>query len=344
MKSLFIIGAHASSLEKQRLLSECITALKEMGMDIMVTSHTVLPESIINSVQYYVYDADNRFNDSDNIFYWSTLRNITIKMRANSAYEHAFIKNVRNALYLAKANEYDFFYWTDFDNIFSKEDINKLLELRNTMVCENKKFIFFKPKDAAWQIKFVSLFDIYYESLLFGGMVDDFLKHIDLYLPKSLETHNRKFGKIEEDRPACMEHYLYAAFNGNKYNSVIIEEFIKNYCGTSKINSASSNAESGIRCMVLPANDGKYYLLTINYNTLPYEFKIHINGVKTNEYTLYDTPTEHLAHAFKIIELKEYCEIFVEMYYNDKLIKTWMLNYEEKGLSKYEYNGSIEIR
>lgn len=343
MKSLFIIGAHANSVEKQRILSDCIDAVKLTGFDIMVASHTALPEYIVKKVNYYIYDSDNRFNNADRVHYWSKIDNITIKTWAKVAYDYPFIRNIRNALSLASAHEYQFFYWTDFDNIFSEEDINKLQELKNQIIQNNKNFIFFKPQNAVWEIGCVTMYDVYYETFLFGGKTEHFIQKFDKYFPKSLKEYNEKFGTLIEGRPACAEHYIYAAFEEEKDSSIIIDSFVKDYFKSSNINQSSSNSHSGIKCIILPANNGKHYLFIANYNLLKYLYTVYINNTKLHEFVLFDDPDNHLRNAFRLVELEKDCKISVEIHSGSTLVQVYNLHYTVDNLNEYQKDGSIII-
>lgn len=339
MKSLFIIGAHADTPEKEILLDRCIDTVKSIGFDIMVSSHVVLPSHIIKKINYYIYDSDNTFNTATGTYYWSKANNITITIPAKVAHDYPFIRNVRNALYTANANEYEFFYWTDFDNILSDEDINKLQKLKDDMVEQNKKFIFFKPENAFWQVDNDPMYGVYYETFLFGGVLVDFINYFDAHFPKSLDAYNAVFGEMQLQRPACAEHYMYCAFKDYAHQSIIIPQFVKEYLNTSRINQ-STNAKSGLRCMILPSNTGKHYLYITNSNVAPYTFCVYINGDKIKELSL---ANEHIINSYELIELTDYCEINVKIYSAETLIKDYVLHYDADKFDEYLSNGNIHI-
>ena len=75
-RDIICITAYVNNEERKNLLKECITACRKFGMDILVASHSVLTEDIIKMVDYYVYDADNRFNNGGHIILWKQFPNM----------------------------------------------------------------------------------------------------------------------------------------------------------------------------------------------------------------------------------------------------------------------------
>jgi hypothetical protein len=61
MKDLILITAFCNTTEKENYLRNLVSVIKkESNFDILITSHSVLPEDIINSVDYYFYDKENK--------------------------------------------------------------------------------------------------------------------------------------------------------------------------------------------------------------------------------------------------------------------------------------------
>jgi hypothetical protein len=53
MKDLILITAFCNTTEKENYLRNLVSVIKkESNFDILITSHSVLPEDIINSVDY----------------------------------------------------------------------------------------------------------------------------------------------------------------------------------------------------------------------------------------------------------------------------------------------------
>lgn len=338
MKSLLYITAYAPTVDKQELLMRCIESCKALGVDILISSHAPLPEHIIRSVDYFIYDTDNRFSKSEGICFWKQVGNTTINIFGKKSHEFPIIKAIRNALYIAKGNGYEFMYGTDFDNIFSAEDIEKLIELKNRVVMEDKEVFFFYPPDASWILDGVSLKGIYYDIYVFGGYTNTILDAFDSYFPKTLEEYNDTLGHMVPNRPQCLEHYFYNAFQGVREKTLTINSYVKEYLTSSIINASTLNSTS---CWILPASDGKHYVYMTNDNVEDYTFNVLVDDVHRMALSLNGRTIEQ---SFHLMELTEDCSIRVEVYNLDNLINTHYLEYRVHDTDKYVKDGNIQIK
>lgn len=61
MKDLIIIGAYCPDNERQEILYNCVNSLQKLrkDFDILITSHTIIPEHIIKKTDYIFYDSNN---------------------------------------------------------------------------------------------------------------------------------------------------------------------------------------------------------------------------------------------------------------------------------------------
>ena len=179
MKNLFIIDTYPSTKKQQVLLDRCVDKLKNFGFDIMIVSHISIPEEIQKKVDYVIFDSDNSFLPSDKTpFFWLSLFGNRFRV-FNSGHTLAITRNMQNALLMAKSNGYDFFYFLEYDVLIEESDMGKLLDLRDTMITQNKKMIFFEPAD------FYECNSHVYETLFFGGDVNYFLSKF--IPPKNIE-------------------------------------------------------------------------------------------------------------------------------------------------------------
>lgn len=343
MKSLFIIPTHAPNIAKQNLLLKCIDALKaaESNFDIMITSHTPLPENIISKVEYYIYDNDNRFSNASGSIFWTYVQDFTVLRFGKYSHEYPIIRLVRNSIHLAKANEYKFFFSTDFDNIYSVEDIKKFIELKDRMMAANKEFIFFNPPNAVWVVDHIPLYGIYYDLTNFGGSVDKFLELFDNYFPKTLEEYNKKLGHIKPGRPQCLEHYFYDAFKSAKHNTLVLDQYVKEFVNNSELNKSGL---ANVQSMILPGEDGKYYLYMINFNTEPYVFNLRIDGQQIESYELYSQNNEKSRNTSgKLIELNKSCDINVEVFKDGVYVDEHQMTFDINDTKKYKDLGIIKF-
>lgn len=183
MKNLFIIDTYPSTEEQKKLLIECINRLKNVGFDIMIVSHISIPEEIQSMVNYVIFDSDNSFLPGERTpFFWVSLFNNIFRV-FNSGHSLAITRNMQNALLMAKSAGYDFFYFLEYDVLISETDINKLINLKDTMKIEGKKMILFEPEN------FYECGSHVYETLLFGGEVEYLLSKF--LPPKNIEEWDK---------------------------------------------------------------------------------------------------------------------------------------------------------
>lgn len=151
-KDAFIISSYANTDEKLQVLKECINQIKKFGTDIILVSHFPLPQEIYSSAKYYVYDEDNSFIPKK--YYARTTGLCTwfsVGDRIFYFYDdfHALpiVRNIKMGVSIAKVFGYEFFYYTESDNIFSEKDFSKLDSMKEKTVYSGKKMCFFKNEN-----------------------------------------------------------------------------------------------------------------------------------------------------------------------------------------------------
>lgn len=331
------ITAYVNNEERKQLLKECITSCKRLGMDVLVVSHSILSEEIIRMVDYYVYDADNRFSNGKGIILWKSVSNKRINIFSNHTHEYPIVRLMRNMLHTAKANGYKFFYAVDFDCIISDKDINKLLDLRLTAKNNNKDFIFFHPENATWELDGEQVRGVFYDLYVYGGNIDDFLKVFDGYFPYTLEEFDETLSFVAKGKPQCLEYYFYDAFKTRKLSTLIINSYVKDYLNTSEINK--SVLDKPPKITILPGDDGKHYLYLGNDNVIDYKFVVNING-ECSEHIINGRQIEY---SYYLKELTEDCTIKVELYQGHDTTKTYNLEFKKDWHDKYTTNGLVNI-
>ena len=220
MKQIIVIGTYPSSFEKEKVLSECIDRLSNIGYDLMVVSHYPLPSYIQEKVNYCIYDKENIFLPFElTPSYWFG----TDLYHAEVFNEGHFLtcsKNMFTALNLVKALNYDFFYYMESDNFLESEDIQKMEILKESMFKQEKHMIFFKQEDGGSST---------YNTLLFGGKPDYFVNNSSL--PLSLEDYKTNIGPFW-----TIEKVFHYHLGKDENDFVIISQDIQLYFSHSKMN------------------------------------------------------------------------------------------------------------
>lgn len=123
MKSIIIIGAHCPDEEREKLLYQCVESVQGLknDFDVMVSSHTHIPEYISNLVDYVFYDKNNELitdHDYLNKPWFSPLDNITINSSLVTNYSTylAAYRIFIGSLGLSKVMGYKKVHWIEYDS------------------------------------------------------------------------------------------------------------------------------------------------------------------------------------------------------------------------------------
>ena len=87
----------------------------------------------------------------------------------NGGHTLPICRNMFNSIKFVEDNYYDFFFFLEFDNLFSESDLLKLDSFREQMIENNQELLFFRPESFRECDSYV------YETLMFGGCPKFFL-------------------------------------------------------------------------------------------------------------------------------------------------------------------------
>ena len=328
---IIIIDCYANHEEKYKILRECIAKLKLLGHHIMVTSHSVLPEDIVRSVNYYIYDHDNTFSDVYGLANW-WFANYHYEIHVNvrppafslKGHEYPIIRAIRNALNLAIANGYDTFCFTEFDNIFSDSDLVKIDAILNDLNPRDKKFFFFEVGNDDT--------DKCIETCFFAGYSSDFLKIFNLYFPSSIEVYNEIFSK---KYPFNLERFFYEMMRSHVNHFKPVRAVSATYFdGDGKNISHVQDAHAWI----LSDHSGGYYIVVSNHNKQDYKIKITIDGQVVHE-------NKFCGVVYPALKLKSEGNYIVEYFsITDILLKTITINFDLSNKLDYDAQGIIKFK
>jgi hypothetical protein len=259
MKQIIVIGTYPSSPEKEKILSECIDRLSNIGYDIMVVSHYPLPTYIQEKVNYCIYDKENIFLPTElTPSYWFET-NIFHTEIFSEGHLITCSKNMFTALNLANALKYDFFYYMESDNFLESEDIQKMETLKESMFEEKKHMIFFKQKDGD---------SLTYNTLLFGGKPNYFVNN--MFLPVDLEDYKANLGPFW-----TIERLFYYYLSKDESDFIIIPQNIQSYFTHSKMNIITH--EYFIEVIGNSTKDQLFLWISNGYQDLN-DIKVNINS------------------------------------------------------------------
>lgn len=259
MRKIIIIGSYPSNERAENILNECVDRLSNHDYDLMIVSHYPVPDYIQKKVNYYIYDSENILTPkSMSPTFWYIDESLDVKVRTN-AHNLTICKNIFNAINLSHSVGYDFFFYTECDNLIEYEDFEKLDKLQVSILETNKKMIFFKYKSECDIIA--------YDTLLFGGYIEYFKN--ELILPTTIQEYYDKswFDTLERE--------FYNKLKSLEEDFLLIDFRLFEYLNNSKINEISNVI---IPCEILINNLNDSFVLFI-YNTLPREVNFIINSI-----------------------------------------------------------------
>ena len=71
MKEIYVISAYTPTFKKQQVLRSLVDSISKAGKDIMVISHSPIPEDIEKMCKYTIFDSENKLIYDPHIQYWS---------------------------------------------------------------------------------------------------------------------------------------------------------------------------------------------------------------------------------------------------------------------------------
>ena len=151
MKEIFFIEAHTPTFEQQQMLRNLVFKLKQNNKDVLIVSHTSIPEDIIKLVDYYFYDSDNtllsvwEYTEGFNIYgneYFKIVSQFDVFKYYN--YGLAACKLLWFGLFLSKNLGYEkchmLEYDTDFNNLDVFDEINSYLKTNDCVFFKTGQF------------------------------------------------------------------------------------------------------------------------------------------------------------------------------------------------------------
>jgi len=282
MKKLFVIGAYPNTKKKEEILKQEILSLKHLDYDIMIVSHYPVSEEIQSMVNFYFYDKNQKLTPQQNTngdmlspYFWAAQESFYVKV-FNQRHGLPICQNMYNSFKFSEIQKYDFVFFLENDNIFSKEDTLKFDELLENMISNNKKCIFFKtPIHTQGDFRFREGVNAFYETQLFGVTPQYFNEIFKLPIN---EKEWFEFGM-----GYTLEESFYLKLNIYEDNFLIIPDYSFNFFKESEINLIRS--ESFILEVLYNESNPSSPILYCENNTKNNEIKkisIEINNIVEN--------------------------------------------------------------
>jgi hypothetical protein len=132
-KPIAIIDCFINSKKIEGKLKNCVQNLKKYKHDVLLISNSIISEEILNLVDYYVYDKENRlFSDgdynADPITLYKIYDNIEIYEIVSGVQRHGLsvMRNLFKAIKIAKEYGYTHFHRVEVDDIMGDISLDNM--------------------------------------------------------------------------------------------------------------------------------------------------------------------------------------------------------------------------
>lgn len=124
---IIVIAAYCPDLKRQDLLRNLVRYLHSNNKDILLISHSQIPEDIIKQCKFYFYDEENKFLIDDEYKMWYYFKQDSFEIRSRDPYQHSvhILPVYRLFLYglgIAKLLGYEYVHYLEYDSKIT--DIN----------------------------------------------------------------------------------------------------------------------------------------------------------------------------------------------------------------------------
>ena len=199
-----IVLSYADTKRKLDLLEECVRENKKRGYDVIISSSISVPDYISDLSDYLIVDKENPIitgEDFDKIggiiFFWMDYPGYKHTYPVNYNHSYAVLKLMRNAISIAKSNNYSISHMINYDFVI----YDNLFEEHSKQLLDNDVYCYECNHDNG-----IDYNDNYIRTTLFSIKTDIF---------------DRCFGHIKtkddfcRERSSILEELMYVIFSEN---------------------------------------------------------------------------------------------------------------------------------
>lgn len=280
LNTILIIDAYADNKLKENTLKKCIESLKKLEFDLLITTHKQINEEISNMVDYVIFDKDNRFNQINfYLNYYQTSPKFDIEITTTpdmgvKGHEFPIIKSIRNALSFSNGLGYDYFIFTEFDSIFSENDLEKIKNLLANH--SDKEFVVLRNEENC------------YETIFFMGKISFFLDKFNGFFPKTLEEYNENFTYVY---PYSLEHFVFKMLADSLDSGFVINYNFSNYFDSYGKNFFRFGSYD---IHIIKDQNNRHHVCVQNLNNIACNVELFVDGIRVYDNKISST----LDHAY----------------------------------------------
>jgi hypothetical protein len=216
-KEIIIIDAFITNKINESKLHNFIENIKKTKIPILLVSNTVISNELINNVDYYIYDSNNRllgdnFTNIEKFILWGIIGDIKFNTFHSHTQKHALsvMVNLFNSLWFLKSLGFKYFHRIEYDTILGDKTIELIKNNLSECKKQNKKGYFILNHESQTHTfqYFLSEIDLFFKIIPEIKSEDDYIQII-----------NKNFGTSDF---IILEKIMYNLLNDN-YEIKIVE-------------------------------------------------------------------------------------------------------------------------
>ncbi len=196
IKECIILQYYLQDYHDINILNRCVDSISKSGIDIILVSHTPIPESIQKKVKYCLYDSDDELVTFEDVYHGKTKLYTNKRLHAEFGtvqpflfvvddISYSFCKCVYDSYRLATSFGYDYSYYIIGDFEIMESEIEEMKKV-SLMVRNEGKMGYFEESDICINAFFWYVNNKWFLDNFFLNMnsKDEFLydlKQLDLY-------------------------------------------------------------------------------------------------------------------------------------------------------------------
>lgn len=188
-KEIIIIDAFITNYINEQKLIRFIERIKLTNIPILLISNSVIKSEIINEVDYFIYDSNNRlfddvFDSYEKFILWEIIDGVKFNTYHYHKQKHALsvMVNLFTSLTFIKSLGFEYFHRIEYDTILGDKTIDVIKNINNSVCSEDKKGYFIlnhNSKTHTFQYFFseISFFEEFIPKIREQQDYVDFIKH-----------------------------------------------------------------------------------------------------------------------------------------------------------------------
>jgi glycosyltransferase involved in cell wall biosynthesis len=304
VKTITIVDCFIHNDSVLTKLKLCIHNLKKYNHTILLVSNTIVPDSILEKVDYYFYNSNNilfegEYQNSEPVVFWKNLDSFVVHDVTNTIQKHGLpvMVNLFNSLDLSKSLGFTHFQRIEVDDLYS-EDGYKFMSTVPLICFDNDKkglFYFNEGVDVSFHYFYCEI-DYFLQIINRINCEEDYKNYL----------LNNGYGNDFIN----VEKYLYHNINKNDNGHLLrkngVEDMSNDFYGTTW-NTETTGSSVGLKfkgCatkIYIISGQESIMLFSYNYNNFRSERKIVINFLDGNTETYYHSLENYGHWSFNIL-------------------------------------------